>query len=104
MLLENSSIRSICTHVRCCSRREGGKGSNPCPIQVVNHLRLGDCGIRVEEGFGFTSGEYGEYKGSWQMQERNIHETATLKYPFPPALHRLPMAHGQVFATCYEEH
>ena len=58
----DSSIRSIRTHVRCCSRRVGGK--------VVNQLRLGDREICIEEGFGFASREY---EGSRQMQERNIH-------------------------------
>ena len=61
----DSSIRSIRTHVRCCSQRAGGKG--------VNQLRPGDRGICIDEGFGFASGEY---EGSRQMQERNIHWTS----------------------------
>ena len=42
------------------SRRQGEQPVSN--TQVANHLRLGDCGIRVKEGFGFASGEY---KGSW---------------------------------------
>ena len=35
-LVEDSSIHSICTHNRFCSRRVGGKGSDPRPIRVAN--------------------------------------------------------------------
>jgi hypothetical protein len=59
-LSENSSIRNLYTHVRCCSHRVGGKGIDPCPMLAPNWLRLSDREIRVKVGFGFASGEYQE--------------------------------------------
>ena len=53
-------IQSICTHVRCCSRRVGGKAIDPGPILDPNQLRLGDRGIRIDVSFGFASCEYEE--------------------------------------------
>ena len=59
-LVENSPIRSICAHVRCCGRRVGSKGFDPGPISDPDLLRLWYRNIRIEVGFGFASGEYEE--------------------------------------------
>jgi hypothetical protein len=54
-LSNNSSIRRICTHIRCCSHRVGGKRSDTCRVEVANRLWLCDRGTHVEESFESTS-------------------------------------------------
>jgi hypothetical protein len=56
-LVNNSSNRRNCTHIRCCGCRVRGKRSDPRPLAVgvANRLRLGDRGTHVEGSFGSAS-------------------------------------------------